>query len=102
MHKQQNAASSDLERTQSLRVSCLEERLVALQEREELHVLHSQTLKEQLEQGRIRLRDAQTICVVLTEETLRAVGNCAFFCCVTFLCGVMSYGHALLVPCFYV
>ena len=79
MHEQQNAASSDLERTRSLRVSCLEERLVALQEREDLHVLHSQTLKEQLEQGRIRLRDAQKKCVVLAEETLQAVGDFAFF-----------------------
>jgi hypothetical protein len=48
IHAMLDAASSDLERTQVMRNACLDERMLALQEREALHTAQIQSLKDQL------------------------------------------------------
>jgi hypothetical protein len=48
IHAMLDAAASDLERTQVMRNACLDERVLALQEREALHTAQIQSLKDQL------------------------------------------------------
>jgi hypothetical protein len=58
IHEMLQAASSDLERTQAMRTACMDERLLALQERESLHITQIRTLKDQLAANAAEHKDA--------------------------------------------